>query len=81
MLALLKTIWKSWKRIVHNLNAGISWTLMTIAYITAIGPVATWFKLTGADLTDRGLGDEEADSYWLAIPQEDEDIRRAQRPW
>lgn len=77
----MKTIWRSWKRVVHGLNAGIAWTLMTIAYFTAIGPVAAWFKLTGADLTDRGLGDTEADSYWLDVPPDEEDIRRAQRPW
>ncbi|MFT4977246.1 MAG: hypothetical protein ACI8S6_003151 [Myxococcota bacterium] len=81
MLALMKMIWRSWKRLVHGLNGAISWTLMSIAYIIAIGPVATYFIVTRTDLTDRGLGDTEAESYWISLPPDEDDIRRAQRPW
>ena len=81
MLPLLKIIWKRWKRLTHGLNTAISWTLMAITYVIAIGPVAVFFKLTRADLIDRGLGDTEADTYWQRVPPDDQDVRRAQRPW
>lgn len=54
---------------------------MSIAYFTAVGPVACYFLLTRTDLTDRGLGDEASESYWLNIPPNEDDIRTAQRPW
>jgi hypothetical protein len=81
MLALMKTTWRTWKGMVHGLNAAISWTLMSIAYVSALGPVASYFLITRTDLTDRGLGDTEADSYWLNMPPDEDDIRTAQRPW
>lgn len=81
MLSAMKTIWRTWKGLVHNLNTVISWTLMSIAYFTAVGPVACYFLLTRTDLTDRGLGDEASESYWLNIPPNEDDIRTAQRPW
>ena len=43
--------------------------------------MASYFLITRADLTDRGLGDAEADSYWLNMPPDEDNIRSAQRPW
>lgn len=81
MLALLKHIWKSWKRLTHGLNTAIAWTLMALTYIVAVGPVALYFKITRADLIDRGLGDTQGPSYWNRLPPDEDDIRRVQRPW
>lgn len=81
MLAVLKTIWRNWKRGVHGINAGISWTLMSFVYWTAVMPVALFMKLTGRQLLDRGLGDPAAKTFWLPPRSEPQDIRRSQRPW
>ena len=80
MLAFMKLLWRNWKRVVHGINGAISFTLMSIAYVIALGPVAIYFKLTRADLIDRGL-QVERKSYWLELPQDTDDIRRVQRPW
>jgi len=81
MLTVLKKIWKKWKHFAHGLNAGISWVLMAIAYVLAMGPVALWFRIRKEDLIDRGLGPADATSYWLPVTDEEQDVRRAQRPW
>ena len=80
MLAFMKLLWRKWKQVVHGINGAISFTLMSIAYITGLGPVAVYFKLTRADLIDRGLKSER-ESYWLSLPPDTDDIRRVQRPW
>jgi hypothetical protein len=80
MLAFMKLLWRNWKRVVHGINGAISYTLMSTAYVIALGPVAIYFKLTRADLIDRGL-QAERESYWLELPQDTDDIRRVQRPW
>ena len=81
MLVLLKLLWRNWKKIVHGINGAISFTLMSVAYIIGLGPVAVYFKLTRADLIDRGLGAAELESYWLGMPMDEDDVRRVQRPW
>lgn len=81
MLVLLKRIWKAWKGLTHNLNAAISWLLMTVTYVVAMGPVAIFFRLTRADLIDRGLGDPRSDTWWHPLPPDDDNVRRVQRPW
>lgn len=80
MLAFMKLLWRNWKRVVHGINGAISFTLMSTAYVIGLGPVAVYFKLTRADLIDRGL-QPERESYWLQLPQDTDDIRRVQRPW
>jgi len=81
MLSIMKRIWKSWKRGVHRINTVISVVLMTVVYVTAMFPVAIGFKLFKPDALDRGLGDEDSNSYWIKINRERQDVRRAQRPW
>ena len=81
MLNLLKTIWRSWKKAVHGLNAAISFTLMALVYWFALLPVAVGFRLFKRDALDRGPGDATALTAWTPIRSPREDIRRAQRPW
>ncbi len=81
MLALMKRLWWSWKKAVHGINAAISWTLMSVVYVTAMMPVALGFKLFRPDPTDRGLGDPNAETQWQKPRSERQDIRRAQRPF
>ncbi len=81
VLRLMKAIWARWKRAVHGINAAISFVLMTFVYITAMGPVAMWFRLFRPDPIDRGLGAPDLRTYWLTVRAEAQDVRRAQRPW
>ncbi|MFT5682479.1 MAG: hypothetical protein ACI8RZ_003397 [Myxococcota bacterium] len=80
MLAFMKLLWRHWKRVVHGINGAISFTLMSVAYILGLGPVAVYFKITRADLLDRGLA-EELESYWQELPPDEDDVIRVQRPW
>ena len=80
MLAFMKLLWRNWKKVVHGINGAISFTLMSVAYVLGLGPVAVYFKLTRADLIDRGLA-PELETYWKPIPHDEDDVRRVQRPW
>ena len=81
MLALMKTLWRRWKALAHRIIAGQNWLIMAIAYGIAMGPVSLVMRLKYPDLIDRGLGDPDAESFWIPLNNEREDIRRAQRPW
>ena len=81
MLAILKTIWRTWKKGVHGINAAISWTLMSFVYWTAVMPVALFMKMTGRQLLDRSLGEPTAKTFWCPPRSPPQDIRRSQRPW
>lgn len=81
MLAVLKAIWRGWKNAVHGINAAIAFVLMSTVYWSTMFPVAMGFKLFRPDPIDRGLGDPEGASYWLAPRDGRQDVRRAQRPW
>jgi len=81
MLALLKTLWRHWKGLAHRIIAAQNWIIMAVAYAVAMGPVSLIMRIKNPDLIDRGLGDESWDSFWLPLNHEQEDIRRAQRPW
>lgn len=80
MLAFMKLLWRNWKKVVHGINGAISFTLMSVAYILGLGPVAVYFKITRADLLDRGLG-EGLESYWIELEPDEDDVVRVQRPW
>lgn len=81
MLNILKAVWRHWKRLAHGIIAVQNWTLMAVAYVVGMGPVALVMRLKNPDLIDRGLGDQEGPSYWLPVQGERQDIRRAQRPY
>ena len=81
MLGALKAIWRGWKRVIHGLNSAIAFVLMSFVYWTTMMPIAIGFKLFKPDPIDRGLGDPDADSYWLEPLSPLQDVRRAQRPW
>ena len=81
VLALMKSIWRSWKGFAHGLVAGQTWLLMAISYVGADAPVALGFRLFKPDPLDRGLGDAQATTYWQTPKMGHQDIRRAQRPW
>ena len=59
------------------LFAGIATLFQTIG----MGPVAVVMRIKHDDLIDRGLGDPDSDSYWIPLALEQQDIRRAQRPY
>ena len=81
MLELMKSMWRGWKGVVHNINHVISVVLMTFVYVVAVAPVSIGFKVFRPDPIDRGLGDPSADTYGQPVRLEHQDIRRAQRPW
>ena len=68
---------------MHRINDVISFVLMSVTYITAVTPVAVFFRLFNNDALDRGLGDPQSDSYWKPVSKEDsaDDIRRVQRQY
>ncbi len=65
----------------HRIIAGQNWLVMAIAYAVGMGPVAVVMRIKYDDLIDRGLGDPNSDSYWIPLALEQQDIRRAQRPY
>ena len=74
----MKTLWWNWKKSVHKINMVISFVLMGITYVTAVMPVALYFKFKGTQLLDRGKS--SADTYWKAKEEPlSQDIRRSQR--
>ncbi len=81
MLHLLKMLWRRWKGMAHRIIAGQNWLVMAIAYAVGMGPVAVVMRIKYDDLIDRGLGDPNSDSYWIPLALEQQDIRRAQRPY
>ena len=81
ILTLMKIIWRRWKAVAHGIIRAQNWFLMAVAYVVAVGPVSIVMRLTHKDLTDRGLGAPDLESYWLEPQMGPEDIRRAQRPW
>jgi len=81
ILALMKTIWRRWKKIAHGIIRAQNWLLMAIVYVVAVAPVAIVMRLMFSDMTDRGLGEADLETYWLEPGMAPEDIHRAQRPW
>ena len=81
MLGLLKLLWRNWKGLAHRIIAAQNWLVMAIAYGVGMGPVAIIMRIKHDDLIDRGLGDPDCESYWLPMTTEQQDIRRAQRPY
>ena len=81
MLAFMKTLWRHWKGLAHRIIAAQNWLIMALAYGIAMGPVSLVMRIKNPDLIDRGLGEEDWESFWLPLAAEAEDIRRAQRPW
>jgi hypothetical protein len=81
ILTLMKTIWRRWKRVAHGIMRAQNWFLMALTYVIAVGPVAIVLRIKHRDMTDRGLGDPDAKSYWLEPELGEQDIVRAQRPW
>ena len=81
MLRMMKALWRRWKGLAHGIIRVQNWLVMAVAYLIAMGPVAFFMRLKGADLIDRGLGDSDSESYWIVMSDERQDIRRSQRPW
>lgn len=65
----------------HRIIAAQNWLVMAIAYAIGMGPVAVVMRIKHDDLIDRGLGDPDSASYWIPLRLENQDIRRAQRPY
>ena len=81
MLSVMKALWRRWKGLAHGIIRAQNWLIMVVAYGVGMGPVAFIMLVRGEDLIDRCLGDLEGETYWLSLPAEEQDIRRAQRPW
>ena len=80
MRLFLKKSWRKWKSGLHKVNSGLAWLLMTLTYSLALMPVALVFKIFRKDLLDRSLAQERA-SYWLIKKEEEQSIKRVQRPY
>lgn len=80
---ILKTCWRTWQSMIHQINDVIAWLLMTFTYFLAVTPVALFFKLFVSDPLDRQLGDPQQKSYWKKVLQnpENSDIRKVQRQY
>ena len=81
LLPVLVGMWRGLQRVLHGMFGAMAWLATSFVYWTVVGPVALGFKLLRPDPTDRGLGDQNADSYGVAVTKGPEDIRRAQRPY
>jgi len=53
---------------------------MTFTYVLAVTPIAIGFKIKGTDLLDRGL-DDKRKTYWNPKKEEEQTIKRVQRPY
>ena len=80
MRQLLKYLWRHWKEGIHKINDVLSFVLMTLTYVIAVTPIALGFRLKGTDLLDRGL-DKSKKSYWNEKKEEEQTIKRVQRPY
>jgi hypothetical protein len=80
MRLLLKYLWRRWKGGVHKINDGLAFVLMTFTYVIAVAPIALGFRIRGTDLLERGL-DKKRTSYWLDKKEEEQSIKRVQRPY
>jgi len=80
MRRLLKSLWRRWKGGIHKINDGLAFVLMSITYILAVTPVALGFRVRGTDLLDRGIPVEKK-SFWLPKKEEEQSIKRVQRPY
>ena len=81
MIAIMKFLWRRWKKLVHKINDVIAFLLMGFTYLFAVAPVAMFFKLTGQKLLDRSLGESSLKSYWLPKKETEQNIRRVQRQY
>ena len=80
MRLILKKLWRRWKGGVHKINDGLAFVLMTCTYVVAVTPIAIGFKIRGSDLLDRGL-DKKRKTYWNEKEEEEQTIKRVQRPY
>ena len=80
MRLILKKLWRRWKSGIHKINDGLAFVLMTFTYVIAVTPIAIGFKVRGSDLLDRGL-DSNRKSYWNTKKEEEQSIKRVQRPY
>ena len=81
--SVMTWLWRKWKEVIHSINGGIAFVLMSLTYIIAVTPVAFGFKVFTKDSLDRGLGDPQAKSYWKKAEREKnaDDIRRVQKQY
>lgn len=79
MLAALKTLWRGWKSLIHALNRSFVAALLVATYLFALGPVAVYFWITRRPLIARVP--PPGTNRWKPPPPDEDDIRRAQRPW
>tara|TARA_B100000683_G_C12302394_1_gene478789 strand:- start:344 stop:586 length:243 start_codon:yes stop_codon:yes gene_type:complete len=80
MRLILKKLWRRWKGGIHKINDGLAFVLMTFTYVLAVTPIAIGFKIKGTDLLDRGL-DDKRKTYWNPKKEEEQTIKRVQRPY
>lgn len=64
MLALMKSIWRGWKRFAHKIISAQNFVLMAGVYWFAVAPVAIGLKLIRFRLLDTPVPSDDDDSYW-----------------
>ncbi len=65
MLVLYKAIWRRWKGFAHRLISAQNWVLMCAVYWGSVAPIAVLMRVFAAPLLDRGLGADDATSFWI----------------
>lgn len=65
MLTLFKAIWRRWKGFAHRLISAQNWFLMCLVYWGSVAPIAILMKTFAKPLLDRGLGPDDASSFWI----------------
>ena len=64
MLALMKRIWRGWKRVAHKIISAQNFVLMSGVYWFAVAPVALTLKLIRFKLLRTPVQNDEDESYW-----------------
>ncbi len=81
MLEIFKRLWAQWNRAVRAAARIQSESIMAVAYVLGIGPVAIAFRLLGRTLLDRGPAPVGATTFWLARPEGEATMKDASRPF
>lgn len=79
MLELFKRMWSGWNVGVRRFMAAQNATLMGVAWLLGIGPVALVLRLMQRDMLDRKLGAPDARSHWRARDGKPLDMQGASR--
>lgn len=85
MLALMKRLWKGWKRFASAIVNAQNTVLLFVVFLFGIGPVALVARLRRRHFLDLTPppppGLETGGTWWTPLPQRTMDVKSAQRPF